>query len=94
MAYPANIDGDLEGISAIDVGKDAKITYPAALDTEDTVAMYTGDNRLTPEKAKTYEASLICRSGIRSVIIAPGFPRKQTAPTLSIVWNVDGKLLR
>ncbi|HIQ99478.1 MAG TPA: hypothetical protein IAB23_07355 [Candidatus Scybalocola faecavium] len=55
MAYPANIDGDLEGISAIDVGKDAKITYPAALDTEDTVAMYTGDNRLTPEKAKTYE---------------------------------------
>ena len=42
MAYPANIDGDLEGISAIDVGKDAKITYPAALDTEDTVAMYTG----------------------------------------------------
>ncbi len=55
LAYPANIDGVLEGTSAIEMIGEAKISYPEAADTEDTVAMYTGDNRLNPEKAVSYD---------------------------------------
>ncbi len=56
MAYPANMGGELEGTSAINIPEDAAVTYPSSPETGDVVNMYTGNNRLSPEKVTAYKA--------------------------------------
>ena len=54
MAYPENTGEGLVGTSAIDVEEDACIQYPETIGDEDEIDIYTGDNRLSPERACTY----------------------------------------
>ena len=48
--------GELEGTSAINIPEDAAVTYPSSPETGDVVNMYTGNNRLSPEKVTAYKA--------------------------------------
>ena len=54
MAYPENTGDGLMGTSAIELAEDAKVSYPRTLGDDDEVDIYTGDNRLSPEKVCAY----------------------------------------